>query len=66
MCAGAHALVITHSSREKPVTAFEQTVLMVTRDRSAAVLADRVVFLNDGRIVHDNAVAERRGDPRCH
>jgi putative ABC transport system ATP-binding protein len=32
-----------------------QTVVMVTHDAHAASYADRVVFLADGRIVHDVA-----------
>ena len=32
---------------------FGQTVVMVTHDAHAASYADRVLFLADGRIVHD-------------
>jgi putative ABC transport system ATP-binding protein len=35
------------------VDAFGQTVVMVTHDPRAASYADRVVFLADGRIVHE-------------
>jgi putative ABC transport system ATP-binding protein len=35
------------------VEAFGQTVVMVTHDPTAASYADRVVFLADGRIVHE-------------
>jgi putative ABC transport system ATP-binding protein len=37
------------------VDALQQTVVMVTHDPTAAVRADRVVFLVDGRIVDDMA-----------
>ena len=36
-----------------------QTVVMVTHDPSAAAIADRILFLSDGRIVKDIAGAER-------
>jgi putative ABC transport system ATP-binding protein len=48
-----------HSSQEllrflqEAARQFEQTIVMVTHDPSAAAFADRVVFLNDGRIVND-------------
>lgn len=32
---------------------FEQTIVMVTHDAAAAAYADRVVFLNDGKVVHE-------------
>ncbi|MEI2419756.1 ATP-binding cassette domain-containing protein, partial [Arthrospira platensis SPKY2] len=35
------------------VDRFGQTIVMVTHDATAASYADRVVFLADGRIVHD-------------
>jgi putative ABC transport system ATP-binding protein len=35
------------------VEGFGQTVVMVTHDARAASYADRVVFLADGRIVHE-------------
>jgi putative ABC transport system ATP-binding protein len=35
------------------VDEFNQTIVMVTHDVNAAVYADRVVFLLDGRLVHD-------------
>jgi putative ABC transport system ATP-binding protein len=37
------------------VDEFGQTIVMVTHDANAAAYADRVVFLADGRIVHDMA-----------
>jgi putative ABC transport system ATP-binding protein len=37
------------------VSATEQTAVMVTHDASAAAIADRVLFLADGLIVHDLA-----------
>jgi putative ABC transport system ATP-binding protein len=35
------------------VDEFDQTVIMVTHDASAAAIADRVLFLRDGKIVKD-------------
>jgi putative ABC transport system ATP-binding protein len=35
------------------VTAFGQTTVMVTHDAHAAAVADRVLFLADGRLVSD-------------
>jgi putative ABC transport system ATP-binding protein len=35
------------------VDEFGQTIVMVTHDANAAAYADRVVFLADGKIVHD-------------
>ena len=37
----------------RAVDEFGQTVVMVTHDANAAAYADRVVFLADGKIVHD-------------
>jgi putative ABC transport system ATP-binding protein len=37
------------------VESFEQTIVMVTHDAKAAAIADRVLFLDDGRIVKDTA-----------
>ncbi len=37
----------------KAVSELEQTIVMVTHDASAAAHADRVVFLQDGRLVHE-------------
>jgi putative ABC transport system ATP-binding protein len=37
------------------VEAYQQTTLMVTHDPTAAAIADRVLFLADGRIVNDLA-----------
>jgi len=38
----------------RSVDDFGQTVIMVTHDAGAASIADRVVFLKDGRIVLDH------------
>ena len=38
---------------KRAVQEFGQTIVMVTHDPNSAVYAGRVVFLNDGRIVHD-------------
>ena len=49
----------SHSSDEvlallrQAVDQFGQTVVMVTHDAHAASVADRIVVLSDGRIVHD-------------
>jgi putative ABC transport system ATP-binding protein len=40
----------------RAVDDFGQTVIMVTHDAAAASVADRVVILQDGAIVHDGAV----------
>lgn len=37
----------------RAVDEFGQTIVMVTHDANAAATADRVLFLNDGEIVHD-------------
>ena len=37
------------------VDEFGQTVVMVTHDANAAAVADRIILLADGRIVHDGA-----------
>jgi putative ABC transport system ATP-binding protein len=37
------------------VESFEQTIVMVTHDAKAAAIADRILFLDDGRIVKDVA-----------
>ncbi len=39
----------------RSVDEFNQTIVMVTHDPSAAAYADRVVFLLDGRLVHELA-----------
>jgi putative ABC transport system ATP-binding protein len=49
--ASAEILELLRSS----VDAYGQTTLMVTHDASAAAVADRVLFLADGRIVRDLA-----------
>jgi putative ABC transport system ATP-binding protein len=38
---------------QRAVREFGQTIVMVTHDANAAVYADRVVFLGDGRVVND-------------
>ena len=43
------------------VDEFEQTVVMVTHDAHAASVADRIVVLSDGRIVHDGAGESTEG-----
>jgi putative ABC transport system ATP-binding protein len=40
---------------------FGQTVIMVTHDAHAASVADRIVVLSDGRIVHDGAGESTEG-----
>jgi putative ABC transport system ATP-binding protein len=39
------------------VDTYNQTIIMVTHDANAAAIADRVVFLRDGLIVHDRGRA---------
>lgn len=41
------------SFMRRAVDDFGQTIVMVTHDANAAATADRILFLNDGRIVHD-------------
>jgi putative ABC transport system ATP-binding protein len=51
----------SHSSEEilalmrRAVDEFGQTVVMVTHNANAAAIADRVVMLVDGRVVHDDS-----------
>ena len=40
---------------------FEQTVVMVTHDAHAASFADRLLLLDDGRIVHDGGAVSGAG-----
>jgi putative ABC transport system ATP-binding protein len=47
--AGAEILAFT----QRAVRELGQTIVMVTHDPGAASYADRVVFLNDGRIVDE-------------
>jgi putative ABC transport system ATP-binding protein len=49
----AHSSAELLSFLKRAVHEFGQTIVMVTHDPNSAVYADRVVFLNDGRIVHD-------------
>jgi putative ABC transport system ATP-binding protein len=57
----------SHSSDEvlallrQAVDEFGQTVVMVTHDAHAASVADRIVVLSDGRIVHDGAGESTEG-----
>ena len=39
----------------RAVDEFGQTIVMVTHDATAAAVADRVLFLADGRVVDDHA-----------
>ena len=43
------------SFMRRAVSEFGQTIVMVTHDAVAAAYADRVLFLADGRIVHEIA-----------
>jgi putative ABC transport system ATP-binding protein len=40
---------------------FGQTVIMVTHDPQAAAVADRIVVLRDGQVVHDGAAGGTEG-----
>jgi putative ABC transport system ATP-binding protein len=57
----------SHSSEEvlgllrQAVDEFGQTVVMVTHDAQAAAVADRLVVLRDGQIVHDGAAQGTEG-----
>ena len=57
----------THASEEvlnllrRAVDEFQQTVIMVTHDPQAAAVADRLVILSDGEVVHDGAGTDADG-----
>jgi putative ABC transport system ATP-binding protein len=57
----------SHSSEEvlsllrQAVDEFQQTVIMVTHDAQAAAVADRIVVLRDGVVVHDGAGTDAEG-----
>jgi putative ABC transport system ATP-binding protein len=57
----------SHSSEEvlgllrQAADEFGQTVIMVTHDPQAASVADRIVVLRDGEVVHDGAAADTEG-----
>jgi len=57
----------SHSSEEvlgllrQAVDEFDQTVIMVTHDAQAAAVADRIVVLRDGVVVHDGAGTDAEG-----
>src|SRR3954454_13636178 len=57
----------SHSSEEvlgllrRAVSEFEQTVIMVTHDTQAAAVADRIVVLSYGVVVHDGAGQDAEG-----
>ncbi len=46
---GAEILAFMRSAVDR----YRQTIVMVTHDPNAAAYADRVVFLNDGQVVHE-------------
>jgi putative ABC transport system ATP-binding protein len=43
------------------VDEFQQTVIMVTHEPHAASVADRIVVLRDGEVVHDGAGQDEEG-----
>jgi putative ABC transport system ATP-binding protein len=57
----------THASEEvlnllrQAVDEFQQTVIMVTHDPQSAAIADRLVILRDGEMVHDGAGTDADG-----
>jgi putative ABC transport system ATP-binding protein len=57
----------SHASEEvlgllrRAVDEFGQTVIMVTHDAQAAAVADRLVVLRDGKVVHDGAGQDAEG-----
>jgi putative ABC transport system ATP-binding protein len=57
----------SHSSEEvlrllrQAVDEFGQTVIMVTHDPTAAAVADRIVVLSDGQVVHDGGSQSTEG-----
>ena len=57
----------SHASEEvlgllrQAVDEFDQTVIMVTHDAQSAAIADRIVILRDGAVVHDGAGTDAEG-----
>ena len=57
----------SHASEEvlgllrRAVDEFDQTVIMVTHEAQAAAMADRMVMLRDGEVVHDGAGTDAEG-----
>jgi putative ABC transport system ATP-binding protein len=57
----------THASEEvlnllrQAVDEFQQTAIMVTHDPQSAAVADRLVILQDGQVVHDGAGTDAEG-----
>jgi putative ABC transport system ATP-binding protein len=57
----------SHASEEvlrllrQAVDEFDQTVIMVTHDATAAAVADRIVVLSDGNVVHDGGRQSTEG-----
>ena len=57
----------SHASEEvlrllrQAVDEFGQTVIMVTHDATAAAVADRIVVLSDGKVVHDGGSESTEG-----
>jgi putative ABC transport system ATP-binding protein len=57
----------SHSSEEvlgllrQAVDEFDQTVIMVTHEAQAAAVADRLVVLSDGVVVHDGPGTDTEG-----
>jgi putative ABC transport system ATP-binding protein len=49
---------------DEAVAEFGQTLVMVTHDVRAATIADRILYLADGRIVKDVGAPPRRSSPR--
>ncbi|CAB4926186.1 unannotated protein [freshwater metagenome] len=45
----------------RSVDEFGQTIVMVTHDAAAAAIADRVLVLRDGRVVHDGDAPDTEG-----
>lgn len=43
---------------------FKQTIVMITHDEEIAQMADRIVRIEDGRIVSGNAVDENNTDEK--
>ena len=53
LVATAFAVLLGVAFMRRAVSEYGQTIVMVTHDPGAASYSDRVVFLNDGRIVDE-------------
>ena len=57
----SHASAEVLALLRRAVDEFGQTVIMVTHDAQSAAIADRLVILRDGAVVHDGAGKDAEG-----